>query len=250
MKKNSSLDYLIISSAYPYRGGISDSTHSLANEMSNQNINCEVWTFRLLYPKLFFPGKTQYSKEVFKSDFKIIREINTLNPFNWVKTARKINRIRPKKLIFRYWTPLLSLAYFTISCFLNKKTKVIGLVDNWSGHETVVFENIFRNLFLKSCDEFISFSENVGDKIKNNSKKSILSLFHPINSHLPEKISKEEALKNLNIPMNQYILFIGLIRKYKGVNSFVLSIIHISQKKNREKTIRHLSYFTSFFSGS
>ena len=68
MKKNSSLDYLIISSAYPYRGGISDSTHSLANEMSNQNINCEVWTFRLLYPKLFFPGKTQYSKEVFKSD--------------------------------------------------------------------------------------------------------------------------------------------------------------------------------------
>jgi len=149
MKKNSSLDYLIISSAYPYRGGISDSTHSLANEMSNQNINCEVWTFRLLYPKLIFPGKTQYSKEVFKSDFKIIREINTLNPFNWVKTARKINRIRPKKLIFRYWTPLLSLAYFTISCFLNKKTKVIGLVDNWSGHETVVFENIFRNIFLK-----------------------------------------------------------------------------------------------------
>ena len=71
MKKNSSLDYLIISSAYPYRGGISDSTHSLANEMSNQNINCEVWTFRLLYPKLFFPGKTQYSKEVFKSNFKI-----------------------------------------------------------------------------------------------------------------------------------------------------------------------------------
>ena len=237
MKKNSSLDYLIISSAYPYRGGISDSTHSLANEMSNQNINCEVWTFRLLYPKLFFPGKTQYSKEVFKSDFKIIREINTLNPFNWVKTARKINRIRPKKLIFRYWTPLLSLAYFTISCFLNKKTKVIGLVDNWSGHETVVFENIFRNLFLKSCDEFISFSENVGDKIKNNSKKSILSLFHPINSHLPEKISKEEALKNLNIPMNQYILFIGLIRKYKGVDKLIKAFHYLSKENKDLKLI-------------
>ena len=145
MKKNSSLDYLIISSAYPYRGGISDSTHSLVNEMSNQNINCEVWTFKLLYPKLFFPGKTQYSKEVFKSNFKILREINTLNPINWIITARKINKIGPKKIIFRYWTPLLSLAYFSISCILKNKIKVIGLVDNWSGHETVVFENIFRN---------------------------------------------------------------------------------------------------------
>ena len=62
MKKNSIIDYLIISAAYPYRGGISDSTHSLVNEMSNQNISCEVWTFKLLYPKLFFPVKTQYSE--------------------------------------------------------------------------------------------------------------------------------------------------------------------------------------------
>ena len=54
MKKSSSIDYLIISAAYPYRG-ISDSTHSLVNQMSNKNISCEVWTFKLLYPKLFFP---------------------------------------------------------------------------------------------------------------------------------------------------------------------------------------------------
>ena len=130
MKKNSSIDYLIISTAYPYRGGISDSTHSLVNEMSNQNINCEVWTFKVLYPKLLFPGKTQYSKEEFKSDFKIVREINTLNPINWIMTAIKINKIGPEKIIFRYWTPLLSLSYFIISSILNNKIIVIGLVDN------------------------------------------------------------------------------------------------------------------------
>ena len=231
MEKNSRIDYLIISSAYPYRGGISDSTHSLVNEMSNQNINCEVWTFKLLYPKLFFPGKTQYSKEVFKSNFKILREINTLNPINWIITARKINKIGPKKIIFRYWTPLLSLAYFSISCILKNKIKVIGLVDNWSGHETIFFENIFRTLFLKSCDEFISFSDNVGDNLKNNTNKSVLSLFHPINFHLPEKISKDEALKNLNIPMNQYILFVGLIRKYKGVDKLIKAFHYLSKEK-------------------
>lgn len=237
MKKNSSIDYLIISTAYPYRGGISDSTHSLVNEMSNQNINCEVWTFKLLYPKLIFPGKTQYSQEVFKSNFKILREINTLNPVNWILTARKINKISPKKIVFRYWTPLLSIPYFIISIILKNKIKVLGLVDNWSGHETILFESFFRKLFLQSCSRFIALSENIGESLKQNTKKSVLTLFHPINSHLPVKISKGEALSNLNLPQNQYILFIGLIRRYKGVEILIKAFHYISKEKEDLKLI-------------
>ena len=237
MKKSSSIDYLIISSAYPYRGGISDSTHSLVNQMSNQNISCEVWTFRLLYPKFFFPGKTQYSQEVLKSNFKIVRQINTLNPINWILSARKINKIGPKKVIFRYWTPLLSLSYFTISCLLNNRTKVIGLVDNWTGHERILFERVFRRLFIKSCDRFISFSKNVGKKLKNSTNKEVLSLFHPINDGLPNKISKDEALSNLDLPSKIYILFIGLIRKYKGVESLIKAFHYASKEHENLRLI-------------
>lgn len=230
MKKSDSIDYLIISAAYPYRGGISDSTHSLVNQMSSQNIYCEVWTFKLLYPKIFFPGKTQYSKEVLKSDFKIVRQINILNPINWIITAQKINKIGPKKIIFRYWTPILALSYFVISWILNNKIKVIGLVDNWSGHERIFFESFFRKLFIKSCDSFISFSENVGEKLKNNTRKKVLPLFHPINDHLPNKISKDQALSNLNLPSKKYILFIGLIRKYKGVETLIKAFYYVSKE--------------------
>jgi len=230
MKKSDSIDYLIISAAYPYRGGISDSTHSLVNQMSSQNIYCEVWTFKLLYPKFFFPGKTQYSKEVLKSDFKIVRQINILNPINWIITAQKINKIGPKKIIFRYWTPILALSYFVISWILNNKIKVIGLVDNWSGHERIFFESFFRKLFIKSCDSFISFSENVGEKLKNNTRKKVLPLFHPINDHLPNKISKDQALSNLNLPSKKYILFIGLIRKYKGVETLIKAFYYVSKE--------------------
>ncbi len=237
MKKSSSIDYLVISAAYPYRGGISDSTHSLVNQMSNQNISCEVWTFKLLYPKLFFPGKTQYSQEVFKSDFKIVREISTLNPINWIITAQKINKIGPTKIILRYWTPLLSISYFIISCLLNNKTKVIGLVDNWSGHEKILFEGFFRKLFIKSCDRFISFSENVAENLKNNTNKKVLPLFHPINDHLPNKISKDEALYNLNLPSKKYILFIGLIRKYKGVESLIKAFHYVSKEHKNLRLI-------------
>lgn len=237
MKKSDSIDYLIISAAYPYRGGISDSTHSLVNQMSSQKIYCEVWTFKLLYPKIFFPGKTQYSKEVLKSDFKIVRQINILNPINWIITAQKINKIGPKKIIFRYWTPILALSYFVISWILNNKIKVIGLVDNWYGHERIFFESFFRKLFIKSCDSFISFSENVGEKLKNNTRKKVLPLFHPINDHLPNKISKDQALSNLNLPSKKYILFIGLIRKYKGVETLIKAFYYASKENEDLKLI-------------
>lgn len=237
MKKSDSIDYLIISAAYPYRGGISDSTHSLVNQMSSQNIYCEVWTFKLLYPKIFFPGKTQYSKEVLKSDFKIVRQINILNPINWIITAKKINKIGPKKIIFRYWTPILALSYFVISWILNNKIKVIGLVDNWSSHERIFFESFFRKFFIKSCDSFISFSENVGEKLKNNTRKKVLPLFHPINDHLPNKISKDQALSNLNLPSKKYILFIGLIRKYKGVETLIKAFYYVSKENEDLKLI-------------
>lgn len=237
MKKSDSIDYLIISAAYPYRGGISDSTHSLVNQMSSQKIYCEVWTFKLLYPKIFFPGKTQYSKEVLKSDFKIVRQINILNPINWIITAKKINKIGPKKIIFRYWTPILALSYFVISWILNNKIKVIGLVDNWSSHERIFFESFFRKFFIKSCDSFISFSENVGEKLKNNTRKKVLPLFHPINDHLPNKISKDQALSNLNLPSKKYILFIGLIRKYKGVETLIKAFYYVSKENEDLKLI-------------
>ena len=84
------IKFLIISSAYPYRGGISDSTHSFCNELIDSGESTEVWTFSLLYPSFLFPGNTQYSRERYEQKFKIKRKINTINPFNWLTVSKKI----------------------------------------------------------------------------------------------------------------------------------------------------------------
>ena len=86
------IKFLVISSAYPYRGGISDSTHSLCNELINSGVSTEVWTFSFLYPSFLFPGNTQYSRERYKQKFQIKRKINTINPFNWLMISKKINK--------------------------------------------------------------------------------------------------------------------------------------------------------------
>ena len=71
--KEDKIKFLVFSAAYPYRGGISDSTHSLCNEMTKSGVKTEVGTFPLLYPSFLFPGKSQFSNEVYDQNFKIAK---------------------------------------------------------------------------------------------------------------------------------------------------------------------------------
>ena len=222
--------YLLFSASYPYRGGISDSTHSLCNELTKNKINTEVWTFSLLYPSIFFPGKTQYSNEKYTQEFVVRRLINTINPFNWIRISIMVNRLNPEFLILRYWSPILYLPYFFIGLFLNKKIKVIGLIDNWDNHENIPLEGLFRKLLIKICESFVSFSDNVGDQIRLSTKKKVISLFHPINIELPKIKNKQNAKKELGLDDSKHISFIGLIRKYKGVEILIHSLKYLKKE--------------------
>ena len=224
------IKFLVISSAYPYRGGISDSTHSFCDELIKNEISTEVWTFKKLYPNFLFPGKSQFTKEKINQTFTIKRKLNTLSPINWINVAKNINKLNPEILILRYWSPILCIPYFFISTLLKKKIRVIGLVDNWNNHEKILFENVLRNLFLSVCIKFISLSDNISNKIKQNTSKEVLTLFHPINNNLPGFKEKIQAKKDLNLGDFKYISFVGLIRKYKGVDTFIKSIRFIKNK--------------------
>ncbi len=227
--KEDKIKFLVFSAAYPYRGGISDSTHSLCNELTKSGVNTEVWTFSLLYPSFLFPGKSQFSNEVHNQNFKIIRLINTINPFNWIKVSKMANKIMPDSIILRYWSPILALPYFFIGLFLNKKIKVIGLIDNWNNHEKVPFEKLIRNFYLNTCDIFVSMSDNVGGQLKRSTNKKVLSLFHPINLNLPKRKDKKTAKINLGLDDKTYISFVGLVRKYKGLETLIRSMKFISR---------------------
>ncbi|MDG1338336.1 MAG: glycosyltransferase [Flavobacteriaceae bacterium] len=227
---NKRVKFLVISASYPYRGGISDSTHSLCNELIKNKINTEVWTFSLLYPSLIFPGKTQYSNQKYEQKFIIRRVINTINPLNWIRTSIRINKLNPEFLILRYWSPILCIPYFIIGLFLNKKIKVIGLIDNWDNHEKIPLEGLLRMLLVKVCNSFITFSDNIGDQLRASTKKKVLSLFHPINLNLPEIKNKKSAKKDLGLTNSNYVSFIGLIRKYKGLGVLINSFKYLKNE--------------------
>jgi len=230
------VDYLLIGPAYPYRGGIAQTQNQLALSLTKLGKTVLLITFKKLYPKFLFPGKSQFTIETKPDLIKINRTIHSYNPFNWIKVARKINKINPKVIIFRYYNPLLSFCYCGIINNLNKNIKKVALVDNWKHHEPKFYDKILNKLFSIKIDSYITLSDNVAQELKKQLNSNIFSGFHPISEDLPKKISKLNARKEIGWDIDaKIILFYGLIRPYKGLDNlleaFTMSPLNLSNIK-------------------
>ena len=214
---------IIVGPVYPYRGGLAAFNERLAKEFATQGHEVEMFTFCLQYPSFLFPGKTQYSDGQSPRELSIKREINSVNPLNWISVARKIRKKKPDRVVFTYWMSFVAPCFGTIARIVKKEKAIqcIGLVHNMIPHEPNIMDKLFPAYFVHSMDAFVALSRSVRDDISKYDKKNKPKCFspHPIYDHYGEMISRETALAELNLDKtNKYLLFFGIIRDYKGLD--------------------------------
>ena len=218
MASEKDLDFLLLGPAAPYRGGIADTQYALAKSLSTQGYKVKLLSFTQLYPTFLFPGKSQFTEESQKQCLSIERGIHAYNPLNWIGVAKKIRQLKPKVVVFRYWTPFLAPCWMTIANRLDQATKKVALVDNWHAHEPKPWDSFLNRRFEKSMDLYTTLSNAVATQIETDSPKKVWGKMHPIEADLPEKIKQNDAKKRLQIPEDKTtLLFFGLIRPYKGL---------------------------------
>ncbi|HNV95550.1 MAG TPA: glycosyltransferase [Bacteroidales bacterium] len=219
---------VIIGPAYPYRGGIAATNERLAQEFISSGVKVSIYTFSLQYPTFLFPGKTQYVENTKAPSFPVLRKINSINPFNWIKVGRELKKIKPDLVIVRYWIPFLAPALGTVVRKIkkNKFTKVIALVDNFIPHEKRPGDKMLSHYFMKAIDGCVVMSHSVkADIEKVYSSKPIEYCPHPLFDHYGKIIPKVEAKKALKLnPDKNYILFFGLVRDYKGLDLLIEAV--------------------------
>lgn len=227
---------VLVGPVSPFRGGIADTNNSFVKALIAQGEQVVVFSFSLLYPRALFPGKTQYVSSHSNTDFTVFREINMLNPLSWWKTAKHIKKLHPSVVLFRYWTPWLALCYRVIASTI--KCKKIAWVDNALPHEKKVADMALLGTFLEGTDEVLCMSEKVTDELKKQTKKTIHTYFHPINTQLPKPMKKGDALVALGLDgAFEYILFFGLIRPYKGLDLLIKSLPQLKQKRPQTRVL-------------
>lgn len=215
---------LLMGPAYPYRGGIAASNEQLARVLQQQGHEVELCTFRLQYPSLLFPGKSQFSQAPPPTDLTILRCLNSINPFNWIIQGRVIRKKRYDRLIVRYWTPFLAPVLGAVCRFAKSdkygRVRIIALVDNMIPHEGHFWDVLLSRFFVSSVDDFVAMSQQVQREIKAFcSQKSVRYSPHPVYDIYGEMMSRVEAAKQLHLDsLHQWVLFFGLIRPYKGLD--------------------------------
>jgi glycosyltransferase involved in cell wall biosynthesis len=211
-----------LSTLYPFRGGIAQFNAALYREFEKQH-QIDAVTFSRQYPKLLFPGDTQYVTENDDVDKINSKELlDSVNPFTWISTARKIHKTNPEMLVMKFWMPFFgpSLGYVAKKL---KTTKSIAILDNVIPHEKRFIDMPFTRYFLKHTDGYIVMSEKVKNdllSLKPDAKYKLVK--HPLYDHFGTSIPQAEAREKLKLDLNKKtILFFGFIRDYKGLDLLI-----------------------------
>lgn len=239
---------VIIGSAYPLRGGLSNFNERLAEEFLSEGWDVKIFTFSLQYPAFLFPGKTQYSSESYSGNVEIKVCISSINPFNWIKVGNELRKLVPDLVIIKFWIPFMAPCFGTISRIarLNRHTKTITIIDNIIPHEKRPGDRILAKYFVGSIDGFVTMSRKVFDEVSlfDKFKPRVFSP-HPIYDNFGNELEKLSAIKVLNLdPGYKYILFFGFIRDYKGLDILLNAMAEPSIRQLKIKLLVAGEFYT------
>jgi glycosyltransferase involved in cell wall biosynthesis len=214
---------VIVSPAYPLRGGIAHSAGLLYRELSKEH-EVLLITFKRQYPNFLFPGKSQTESE--ETIDKISSEVvlDSINPINWNSTSKRIVSSNPDLVIFKHWLPFFGPCYGWIARKIKKHSnaKLIAVCHNIIPHEKRIGDKILSKYFLKKMDYFIPLSDQVKKDLFLFVKNPLYKLLPlPVFSLFGDSVDKDEAKKFLKLKDKRIVLFFGFIRDYKGLDVLI-----------------------------
>ncbi len=213
---------LILGPAYPLRGGIANFGEALCRAFRKAGKESSIVSFYYQYPGFLFPGKTQFAEGPPPQDIPVTSLMSSVNPISWSRTVNYILQYKPDFIIIQYWMPFMAPALGWINRRVRKKSeiRVISLTHNVRPHEQRLPDRLLARYYFNSCDAFITLSSSSLaelQEIKPDHPAAFIP--HPMYDHFGERVSREGALDHLNFDTQyQYLLFFGMIRKYKGLD--------------------------------
>lgn len=212
----------VIGLTYPFRGGISHYSSLLVRAL-RQRYDVAFLTLKRQYPKLLFPGVSQYdySDHAMSEPGEAI--IDSMNPLSWIRTARELKRLRPRLIVFQWWHPFFCFSFGSIVRLLDRElqSRVCFLCHNVLPHESSpLHEFLTRIAFGKVTKFIVHSSSDEEDLLSIKPAAMIRKGHHPTYSQFGSlsSVSRQEARETLGLEENgKVLLFFGLVRKYKGL---------------------------------
>lgn len=232
MTKSTRKKIVLVGPVYPYKGGIAHYTSLMYQSLAKKH-DVTMVSYKMQYPKFLFKKEQKdYSNDMFKvEDTKFW--INTANPFNIIRIAQRIKKMKPDLVIMQWWHPYFAPCYFMLENALSKKIQKMFICHNVFPHERFPMDKFLTRLVLKKGNSFIVHSKSDGQdllSIKPNARFEQNP--HPTyNAFKIRNITKEQARQELRkFNDEKLLLFFGFIREYKGLKHLLYAMPLIKEK--------------------
>ena len=219
---------VLIGTAYPLRGGIAHYVGLLWKYLSRAH-DVSIVTFSRQYPKLLFPGKSQEESGDAGIPVESVQWIDSINPFNWIRTGFRVRAMQADLIVFKFWMPFFAPSYGTIAAIARwgRRTRTMFICDNVIPHERRPGDKLLTKFAFRFIDSYVVQSHAVERDLRLWKKDPLLSyLPHPVYEIFGEEIDRSEARKALSSvdadlrlsDDERVLLFFGYVRDYKGLD--------------------------------
>jgi len=226
----------LIGPVYPFKGGIAHYTTMLNLAIREQGHEINIISFKRQYPKFLYPGASDKdpSEYMLKPD-NVDPLIDSINPLTWLTTIATIRAYQPDILILQWWTSFWAPVWFLISKLVAIKTdvKIVLICHNVISHEKRIFDRALTILGFSNITHFVVQSAEEKQKLKRFKPNANIYRFPhpPYKMFTHYKVSKQASRAVLKVADHaKILLFFGMIREYKGLDTLLRIMPKLIQK--------------------
>jgi glycosyltransferase involved in cell wall biosynthesis len=216
------LTLAVLGPAPPDRGGIARETARLVEELGA--LEPVLWlTFARRYPRRLDPRRfDRFEDAPDSAPPAAIPILDWARPRSWRDAARRAASEAPGGLVVPWWTAFWAVPDRAVMRAVRKaspRTPRVLLCHNVEDHEGGAGRRLLARGALTEADAFVVHAASDREKLARIApRRPVLTLPHPVESVPPR--SREDARRRLGLQIGDapLVLFLGLVRRYKGVD--------------------------------
>lgn len=215
----------------PYRGGIAHFAVSVRRELVQRGHDVWALTFSRQYPRLLFPGQTEFETASSPEPVPALRVLDSLNPISWLRTGARLRALNPHVILYSYWLPFFAPAYGVVARRVGNRARHLAIVHNALPHERRPGDEALSRYFLRSCDGILTMSEAVESDVRRLlDAPDVRRVAHPTYDVFGPAPPKQDARAALGLLESAPVaLFFGFVRQYKGLDLLLQSLPAVVQ---------------------
>lgn len=209
----------LLGPAPPDRGGIAHETARLAEGLSAL---CAVdyLTYSRPYPRWLDPRRFDVDPRLTASPAEPV--FDYLSPLSWRRTAERIAAATPLAVVVPWWISFWGLpvrAFFRQLERRAPEVQRVMLCHNVEDHESGPLRQFLTRGALGTASAFVVHSEETRRALRASyPKPPVLVTKLPSLSQEEAGVPREAARQELGLSSEPLVLFLGLVRRYKGVD--------------------------------